>query len=209
MKRLLSIVIASCVGLTLLFAFGKNTVDSGVAEGYKIGDIAEDFNLQNAIDDSWVSLASYGDVNGYIITFTCNHCPYSVMYEDRLIELHNTYAPQGYPVIAINPNDPVIVPEDSYDNMKIRARDKAFPFKYLFDAKQTVYPKYGATRTPHIFLLDANREVKYIGAIDNHARDASAVTEKYLANAIEALKSGEHPDPDFTRAVGCTIKFQK
>lgn len=191
------------LGLTLFFAF-TNPDDVG----YKVGDIATDFNLQNAVDDSWVSLKSYGDVKGYIIAFTCNTCPYAVMYEDRLIELHKKYASQGYPVVAINPNDPGVQSGDSYALMKKRATDKKFPFKYLFDDGQTIYPQYGATRTPHIFVLDSDRVVRYIGTIDNNAQDAKAATEHYVASAIEALKRGEDPNPDFTKSVGCTIKVK-
>jgi peroxiredoxin len=177
-------------------------------DGYKIGDVATDFSLQNAVDDSRVSLASYGDVNGYIVVFTCNTCPYAKMYEDRLIALHEKYAPQGYPVVAINPNDPSIQPGDSVAEMKKRAREKNFPFKYLFDDGQEIYPQYGATRTPHVFLLDKNRVVRYIGAIDNNARDARSVSEAYVETAIEALKHGEDPNPDVTKAIGCTIKVK-
>ena len=89
--------------------------------------------------------------------------------------------------------------------MKVRAAEKGFNFLYLFDDGQKIYPQYGATRTPHVFLLDKNRVVKYIGAIDNNTK-AEKVTEKYLENAIEALKKGENPNPAFTKAIGCTIK---
>lgn len=191
------------LSLTLFSAY-TNPVDGG----YKVGDVATDFNLQNASDESWVSLKSLGDVKGYIVAFTCNTCPYAVMYEDRLIELHKKYAPQGYPVIAINPNDPDVKPGDGLADMKKRAADKKFPFKYVFDAGQKIYPQYGATRTPHIYLLDSDRVVRYIGAIDNNAQDASAANEHYLASAIEALKKGEDPNPDFTKAVGCSIKVK-
>ncbi len=191
------------LGLILFFAFTE-PVDTG----YKVGDVTADFNLQNAVDDSWVSLNSLGEVKGYIIAFTCNTCPYAVMYEDRLIALHNKYAPQGYPVVAINPNDPEAKPGDGFADMKKRAAEKKFPFKYLFDAGQKVYPQFGATRTPHIYLLDNDRVVRYIGAIDNNAQDASAANEHYLSSAIEALKKGEDPNPDFTKAVGCSIKVK-
>jgi len=175
--------------------------------GYEIGDIATDFELKN-VDGSLVSLADYENVNGYIVTFTCNHCPYAVMYEDRLIELHNTYAPQGYPVIAINPNDPSVQPQDGFDEMVERAEEKNFPFAYLFDDGQEIYPQYGAKKTPHVFLLNAERQVKYIGAIDDSPRDATTVEVKYLENAITALKAGENPDPATTKAIGCSIKSQ-
>jgi peroxiredoxin len=99
-----------------------------------------------------------------------------------------------------------VQPEDSFDKMVERAEEKAFPFAYLFDEGQEIYPQYGAERTPHIFLLDKSRKVHYIGAIDDSARDASAVTTPYVENAIAAMEMGKEPDPSFTKAVGCTIK---
>ena len=175
--------------------------------GYEIGDIATDFELKN-VDGNMVSLTDYENVNGYIITFTCNHCPYAVMYEDRLMELHNTYAPQGYPVVAINPNDPAVQPADGFEQMVERAAEKNFPFAYLFDDGQEIYPQYGAKKTPHVFLLNADRQVKYIGAIDDSPRDAAGVEVKYLENAIQALQAGGSPDPATTKAIGCSIKSQ-
>ena len=173
--------------------------------GYAVGDKATDFNLKG-VDDKMYSLSAMSDVKGYVVTFTCNHCPYSVMYEDRLIDLHKKYAPQGYPVIAINPNDPEAQPKDGFMEMKTRASEKSFPFVYLFDEGQKIYPQYGATRTPHVFLLDKDLTVQYIGAIDDNARDADNVKTKYLENAINALEKGEKPDPNFTKAIGCSIK---
>lgn len=191
--------------LSLLFLLVGAFSFTILSDGYQIGDTAEDFNLKN-IDGEMVSLSSMDDAKGYIVTFTCNHCPYAVMYEDRLIEIHNKYAPMGYPVVAINPNDPEVQPADSYDEMKVRAEEKAFPFVYLFDEGQEIYPKFGATKTPHVFLLDSEMKVKYIGAIDDSPRDASAVKEKYLENAIAALEKGEAPSPAETKAIGCSIK---
>lgn len=176
-------------------------------QGYKVGDTAADFSLKGT-DDKMHSLGEFTNAKGYIVIFTCNHCPYSVAYEDRIIALQTKYGPQNYPVIAINPNDPVSYPSDNFDNMKIRAKEKGFNFPYLFDDGQKVFPKYGATKTPHVFLLDANKVVKYIGAIDNSTK-AEKVTVKYLENAIEALKKGESPSPDFTKAIGCSIKVAK
>jgi len=173
----------------------------------KVGDTAPDFSLKN-VKGEMVSLKGM-DAKGYIVTFTCNHCPYAVMYEDRLIALHNKASKMGYPVVAINPNDPAFQPEDSFEGMQKRAKEKAFPFEYIFDDGQKVYPKYGATRTPHVFLLDKDLKVKYIGAIDDNAQDADAVQEKYLENAIAAMEAGKDPDPSFTKAVGCSIKGKK
>ena len=173
--------------------------------GFKVGDKATDFQLKG-VDDKMYSLADMKDVKGYIVTFTCNHCPYAVMYEDRLVALQNEFGSKGYQIVAINPNDPEVNPEDSFDKMKIRAKEKAFNFPYLFDDGQTVYPKYGATKTPHVFLLDKDLTVKYIGAIDDNPRDADAVEERYLANAINAMEMGKDPDPSMTKAIGCSIK---
>ena len=178
------------------------------AEGYQVGDKAIGFTLKN-VDGRMVSTSDYADAQGFVVIFTCNHCPYSVAYEDRIIALDKKYKEMGYPVIAINPNDPAVQPEDSFDKMVIRAREKGFTFPYLFDEGQKVYPVYGATRTPHVYLLKKEGEyliVKYIGAIDNNHTDAEKVSEKFLEDAIQAVMKGEAPSPDFTRAIGCTIK---
>lgn len=177
-------------------------------DGYEVGDKAEDFLLKN-VDGQMVSMSMFDDAKGFIVIFTCNHCPYSKAYEDRIIALDKKYKYKGYPVIAINPNDPDLVPEDSFENMKIRAEQKGFTFPYLIDASQKVYQIYGAKRTPHVFLLNKENGdlvVRYIGAIDNNHADASKATEKYVADAVDALMAGETPDPDFTKAIGCTIK---
>lgn len=184
---------------------------TALSQGYKIGDKAIDFKLKN-VDGKMVSMADYKDAKGFVVIFSCNHCPYVVAYEDRMIELHNKYASKGYPVIAINPNDPVAQPQDSYEKMIERANEKNFPFAYLFDDGQKVYPVYGATRTPHVFLLNKKGKdyiVEYIGAIDNNYKDASAVTETYLADAIDALLAGKKPSVTETKAIGCTIKVKK
>jgi peroxiredoxin len=177
--------------------------------GYKVGDIAADFNLKN-VDGNMLSLASMKDAKGFIVVFTCNHCPYSIAYEDRLIDLQKTFGAQGYPVVAINPNDPKVVADDSFEEMQKRAKDKKFNFPYLFDDGQKVYPTFGATRTPHVYVLQKDAEsklvVKYIGAIDDNHEDPKAVKTTYLANAMQALIKGETPNPDFTKAIGCSIK---
>ena len=175
-------------------------------ENYIPGDQAEDFLLKN-VDGRMVSLTSeYPDAKGFIIVFTCNHCPYSNLYEQRLINLHRKYASQGVPVIAINPNSPEIAPEDSFENMQRRAEEKRYPFLYLYDGEQSVYPKFGATKTPHAFVLDKDRYVRYIGAIDDNAEAPHLVTKRYVENAVESLLLGELPAVVSTRAVGCTIK---
>ncbi len=174
-----------------------------VVEAIKVGDKAPAFSLKN-VDGKMVSLADYKG-KGAIVVFTCNHCPFSVLYEDRIIELQKKYA-DSYPVIAINPNSPEAEPEDGYEEMIVRAKEKEFNFPYLFDDGQKIYPQYGANRTPHVFLLDKAHNVRYIGAIDDSARDASAVKVNYLDSAIDAINAGKEPEPNFTKAIGCTIK---
>lgn len=194
--------------LSLMFAFFCLAMTTPIHDGYHVGDTASDFSLKSTTGN-FVSLSDFEDAKGYIVIFTCNHCPYAVFYEDRIIELHNKYANQGYPVIAINPNDPEVVPEDDFDQMAVRAAEKSFPFVYLFDGKQEVFPKYGATKTPHVYLLDKEMTVKYIGAIDDSPKDPTTVDEKYLENAIDAVMMGKNPNPDATKAIGCSIKVKK
>ncbi|WP_438962242.1 thioredoxin family protein [Nonlabens sp.] len=186
----------------------KKTTTARAINGYDIGDVATDFLLKN-IDDTMVSLKDFKEAQGFIVIFTCNHCPYSVAYEDRIIALDKEFKEQGYPVIAINPNNPAAYPEDSFENMKVRAQEKGFTFPYLFDAGQKIYPQYGATKTPHVFLLqkeNGENIVKYIGAIDDNHKDASAIKNDYLRDAVNHLINGEEINPSKTVAIGCSIK---
>lgn len=178
------------------------------SNGYKPGDTATDFKLKS-VDGKMYSMADYKDAKGFIVVFTCNHCPFAVKYEDRIIDLAKKYKSKGYILLAINPNDPAAQKEDSYALMQVRAKEKGFTFPYLMDEGQKIYPQYGATKTPHVFLLDKNKVVKYIGAIDDNVDDANDVKEKYLENAIAALESGKTPSPETTKAIGCTIKVKK
>ncbi len=178
------------------------------AQGYKTGDIATDFKLKNT-DGKFVSLADFPSAKGFVVIFTCNHCPFAKAYQDRIIQIDKQYKPLGYPVIAINSNDPGLSPEDSYDQMIVRAKEKGFTFPYLFDENQSVYRAYGAKRTPHVYLLEKQNNklvVKYIGAIDDNYEDATKVSQPYLANAINSVIAGKNPDPSTTKAVGCSIK---
>ncbi|MGF1556741.1 thioredoxin family protein [Paucihalobacter sp.] len=176
--------------------------------GYDIGDIATNFNLEN-IDGSMVSLSDYKDAKGFIVIFTCNTCPYAVAYEDRIVALDKKYASKGYPVIAIMPNNTTVKPEDDMDHMRARAKAKGFTFPYLMDEGQKIYPQYGATKTPHVYILQKTQkgnEVRYIGAIDDNYQDAKAVNVKYVEDAIDALLAGKEIKETKTRAIGCTIK---
>ncbi len=196
MKKILTFIFTLLIS-TLVFA-----------DGVKIGDKAAYFNLKD-IDGNMVSLNDFKDAKGVVLTFTCNTCPYAIAYQDRLIDIDKKYKELGYPMVAINPNDPEVKPGDSPEAMYERAHEKGFTFPYLFDEGQKVYPEYGATRTPHIFLLEnvgGEFIVRYIGAIDDNYADADAVKETYLEDAIDALLSGNSPVTSETKAIGCSIK---
>ncbi|WP_445458305.1 thioredoxin family protein [Flavobacterium sp. HNIBRBA15423] len=198
-------VVLSVLVFGLVSAF---TVNKVVTSGYEVGDKATDFKLKN-VDDKMVSLSDYKDVKGYIVIFTCNHCPYAVAYEDRIIALDKKYKKLGYPVIAINPNNPEVQEKDSFDLMKVRAKEKGFTFPYLFDEGQKIYPQYGATKTPHVYVLEKTKKdniVKYIGAIDDNHSDESAVKVKYVENAVDALLKNKEVSVKVTKAIGCSIK---
>ena len=181
--------------------------------GVSVGDKAPAFNLKN-IDGKSYSFDNIMDANGnkpkgYIVVFTCNTCPYAVANEQRLIDLHNAYASKGYPVVAIQPNDPKIMPGDSFEAMKQNAKEKGFPFLYLFDGGQEVFPKYGATKTPEVYLVDASLVIRYHGAIDDSPRNPDGVDEKFLEDAIMAIDAGKEPGKTKTKAIGCGIKSSK
>ncbi len=217
MKNLKILMTACLVGLGLLSFTtkdndkNKNQKENIASKGYEVGDEATDFKLKN-IDGKMVSLSDFKSAKGFIIVFTCNHCPYAKKYEDRIIELDKKYKAQGYPVIAINPNDPNVQPEDSYQQMIERAKQKGFTFPYLADEGQKIYPQYGATKTPHVFVLkkeNGKNIVKYIGAIDNNYDNPNDVSEYYAQDAVNALIKGEPVKMTKTVAIGCTIKVKK
>jgi len=176
--------------------------------GYKVGDAAAEINLLD-VDGDMVSYNDYPDAKGFIVIFTCNTCPYAVASEDRIIALDKEFKTKGYPVIAINPNNPEVQPDDTYEKMQAKAAEKGFTFPYLYDKSNTVWNIYGATKTPHVYLLHnegGKRIVKYIGAIDDNVRNAEAVKDRFLANAIYELLDGKEVSVKETRAIGCSVK---
>ncbi|MBS1560938.1 MAG: thioredoxin family protein [Bacteroidetes bacterium] len=200
-------LLAALVLTMVLSSLPSSAAD--LPDGVKVGDVAPDFSLLN-VDGKQLVLHEQTTVKGLIVVFTCNHCPYSVKYEDRINALDAKYREMGYAVVAINPNDTVAVPEDAYSKMIERARTKKFTFPYLIDATQNVAKAYGARRTPHVFVLSRqknNFRVEYIGAIDDAAE--GTIGEKFVENAIDQLIAGKAPQTTFTKAVGCTIKWKK
>ncbi|WP_312392877.1 thioredoxin family protein [Chryseobacterium sp.] len=218
MKNFKLLITAFIVMLGLLsfttIDHGKNGNDNenkSAIKGYEVGDEATDFKLKN-VDGKMVSLADFKSAKGFIVVFTCNHCPYAKKYEDRIVELDKKYKSQGYPVIAINPNDPNVQPEDGYKQMIERAKQKGFTFPYLVDEGQKIFPQYGATKTPHVFLLqkeNGKNIVKYIGAIDNNYENPNDVSEYYVQDAVNALIKNEPIKMTKTVAIGCTVKVKK
>ncbi|MBO2007484.1 thioredoxin family protein [Hymenobacter negativus] len=201
MKKLLP-YFTLCFALLLSSFIARPTTD-----GYKVGDKATDFKLKN-IDGKMVSLADNKAAKGYIVVFTCNTCPFAKAYESRIVDLNTKYASKGYPVVAINPNDPAVSPGDSYTDMQ----KKKYAFPYLVDESQQVAKTYGATRTPHLYVLTRQGNdfvVSYIGAIDDNSEDATLVKTKYVENAMTEILAGKPAITNSTKAIGCTIKWKR
>jgi peroxiredoxin len=178
-----------------------------IGNGYEVGDTASDFKLKN-VDGRMVSLADYKDAKGFIVVFDCNTCPYSKAYSERIMALSKKYAALGFPVIAINPNDPTKSEGDSFDEMVKVAKKKGYDFPYLVDESQAVAKSFGATNTPHVFVLTKELKVAYIGAIDDNARKAEAVSKKYVEEAVNSLLDGKPVTTTKVKAIGCGIKWK-
>ncbi|MBK9638224.1 MAG: thioredoxin family protein [Bacteroidetes bacterium] len=203
MKKLAAIVLVTTCLFLVSFTSDK--------KGYQVGDDVSDFNLKSTSGEM-VSLASYKEAKGFIIVFTCNHCPFSVAYEDRIIALQAKYKAKGFPVVAINSNNKDIEPEDSYEEMIKRAAEKKFNFNYLYDSTQEIAHQFGAARTPHVFIVEkqkSNLILKYIGAIDDNTDEPEAVTKKYVETAVDQILAGQEVTTPMTKAIGCTIKWKK
>lgn len=195
----------------LLFAVVLGMVAaSPIKSGYQVGDRATDFQLKN-VDGKMVSLANYKEAKGFIVIFDCNTCPYSKAYNSRMIGLNTKYSSLGFPVIAINANDPEQSQGDSFEEMVIEAKAKKYDFPYLVDENGTIAKMYGATNTPHVFVLqktEAGLKVAYIGTIDDNARNESKVSKHYVQDAVNALLEGKEVTVSKTKAIGCGIKFK-
>jgi len=172
-----------------------------------IGAKGPDFNLKGT-DGQMHSLASSAGGKGTAVVFTCNECPYSKGYEDRLIELANTFDPKGIGFVAINANDPKIVPGDGFEFMVKRAKDKGFPFPYVLDETQEIATAYGARVTPHIFLLDSKGMLVYRGRVDDSVKTEEVKSRDFQA-ALDALVGGKPVPVAETKAFGCSVKYSK
>lgn len=218
MKRSKIVLPAFGLGLFLLalsfsgFRPSPSALLSSDGEGYDIGSEVSNVRLKN-VDGKMVAFADFKDEKGLIVIFTCNTCPYAVAYEQRIIELDKKYRSMGYPVVAINPNDVNRQPGDSFEAMQQRAKEKGYTFPYLHDETQEIAKQFGATRTPHVYLLKKNNagnfRVAFIGSIDDNYDDPAAVEQHFLEDAIRAVDAGQAPDPAKVKAIGCTIKWRQ
>jgi peroxiredoxin len=195
---------------TLVLAFLILITAAAGDLNYGVGDTVSDFKLKN-VDGKMISLADYKSSKGVIVIFDCNTCPYSRKYNERIMQLNKKYAAQGFPVITINANDPEQSDGDSFEEMVDLAKRKGYDFPYLVDETQAVAKSFGATNTPHVFVLKNESgafKVAYIGAIDDSPRDASGASKKYVENAVDALLANKPVSSTKTKAIGCGIKWK-
>lgn len=193
-------LLQGCVCALLMLAVAAQAGEFN--EKLSIGDAAPAWKDLPGTDDKSHSLADLPADKLVAVVFTCNSCPVAAGYEDRLIAFANRRAAE-VAVVAINVNK---IPEDSLEKMKERATDRKFPFTYLFDATQQIARDYGAGTTPEVLLLDHDRKVVYMGAIDDSS-DADKVTVQYLDQAVDALLAGQQPTTAETSPHGCRIRF--
>ncbi len=179
--------------------------------GYKPGDTVADFSLLN-VDGNMVSMQSYKEAKGFIVVFTCNHCPFAKLYQQRLNDMNTTYKALGYPVLAISSNDAEAVPEDNMSEMKKRAKEKHYNFPYLYDQSQSVARAFGAVKTPQAFVIQKvnNKWVlRYYGAIDDNGAEPEKIKNKFVTDAVDALLANKSIAVTNTKSVGCAIKWKE
>ena len=170
-----------------------------------------DFSLKN-VDGRPLSLKDYPQAKGFIIVFTCNHCPFAKLYPPRLNELNKKYKDLGVPLIAISSTDANVFEEDSYKNMVAKAKNEKFNFPYLYDESQAVAKDFDAQKTPHAFVIwkeNGKWAIKYNGAIDDNGAEPTKVTHHYVADALDALLKGKSVAEKETKSIGCQIHFIK
>jgi peroxiredoxin len=173
----------------------------------QLGQPAPDFELPG-VDGKRYSLEDFTDAKALVIVFSCNHCPYVVGSEDRMIRFHSDYAAKGVAFVAINSNETEDHPTDSFEHMVQRAKEKGFKFPYLRDETQEIARAYGALRTPHYFLFDANRKLRYTGRMDDNPRTPGAERTRELRDAVDAALAGRKPPVELTNPIGCNVKWK-
>jgi peroxiredoxin len=173
----------------------------------QLGQAAPDFDLPG-VDGKRYSLASFKDAKVLLVVFSCNHCPFVVGSEDRMIRLYRDFQGRGVAMVAINSNETQNHPTDSFSHMVTHARDKKLPWAYVQDESQAVAKAYGALRTPHFYLFDAQRKLRYTGRMDDNPREAAKATTHELKDALEAVLAGKKPPVELTNPIGCNVKWK-
>jgi glutathione peroxidase-family protein len=197
MKKFISLILIGC--LTILSA---KELDLGSI--LPLGDIK-----MADISGKDVSLNDAKGKNGLLVIFSCNTCPWVIAWEDRYVELAETYKDKGVGIVAINSNEKQFETVDSMKEMQAHAKEQGYNFYYTMDNGSKLASEFGATRTPHIYLFDKKDKLVYRGAIDDNARKPDKVENTYLADAIDNMLAGSAIDPAATKALGCAIKFAK
>jgi thiol-disulfide isomerase/thioredoxin len=211
------ILLSGCIYIVLLLTgFVPRTFSEH--KTLEIGAAAPDFRLKG-VDDKIYSLASFKNAEVLVIVFTCNHCPTAQAYEDRLIKLTSDYANKSVAVVAINPNDPASLRldeldfsdlGDSFAEMKIRAKEKKFNFPYLYDGEtETASKAYGPIATPHVFIFDKDRRLRYQGRVDDMESPFKTPTSTDARNAIDALLDHREIPVKTTKVFGCSVKWSE
>jgi peroxiredoxin len=181
-----------------------------LAAGRKKERVVDDFSLLN-VDGRIVSLADFPEARGFVIVFTCNHCPFAKLYPPRFNQFYEKYASQGVPLLAISSTDTVMYEEDAFSRMRAKAVAEHFTFPYLHDANQTVARNFDAQKTPHAYVIWKDKGkwvVKYNGAFDDNGAHQELVGEPYVANAVDALLAGRRVGVSETASIGCQIYFR-
>jgi len=202
----MKLVLAALLTLGLAGAASAQKAPAVLALGAKAPKAS--VQMKN-VDGSSLSVASAAGKKGTLVIFTCNHCPWAKLWQERIAELGNAAAAAGVGVIAINSNDPAAYPEDDYTEMQARAKMLGFQFPYVVDATSEVAMAFGASKTPEAFLFDAKGKLVYHGTIDDNAREASAVKQPWLRQAVDAVAAGKRVATAETKALGCSIKFRE
>jgi peroxiredoxin len=172
-----------------------------------LGAPAPDFSLPG-VDDRDYALSDFQDAPVLVVAFTCNHCPYVIGSEERMNGFFEQYAPRGVAFVCINANDTASHPTDDLDHMKERAAARGFAFPYLRDESQQVALAYGALRTPHFFVFDAGRRLRYTGRMDDNPREAGEASTHELTDAVDALLAGDEVPVPVTNPIGCNVKWK-
>jgi peroxiredoxin len=173
----------------------------------QIGEKAPDFSLPG-VDGRTYSLDYFRDRKVLVIVFSCNHCPYVIGSEERMIRFYNDYASKGVGMIAVNSNESENHPTDSFEHMVERAKERRLPFPYVRDETQGVALAYGALRTPHFYVFDSDRKLRYTGRMDDNPKDASLARTNELREAVDTILAGREPTTPLTNPIGCNVKWK-